>query len=71
MLESDVQSWTLSYARVTATAHRMSKAKDALELKLKEETALRAAAKNKLSQAKARIAELKARQAEEEEAPPL
>jgi hypothetical protein len=49
----------------------MSKAKDALELKLKEETALRAAAKNKLSQAKARIAELKARQAEEEEAPPL
>jgi hypothetical protein len=48
----------------------MSKAKDALELKLKEETALRAAAKNKLSQAKARIAELKARQAEEEEGDP-
>jgi hypothetical protein len=47
-LDNDVQRWTLSYARVTATAHRMSEANDALELKLKEETALRAAVENKL-----------------------
>jgi hypothetical protein len=66
MLENEVQRWTLSY-----TAHRVSKAKDALELKLQEETALRVAAENKLIQAEARIAELEARQAKEEEALPL
>jgi hypothetical protein len=71
MLENEVQRWTLSYTRVTATAHRVSKAKDALELKLQEETALRVAAENKLIQAEARIAELEARQAKEEEALPL
>jgi hypothetical protein len=49
----------------------VSEAKDALELKLQEEIALRVAAKNKLIQAEARIAKLEARQAEEEEAPPL
>jgi hypothetical protein len=68
MLENEVQRWTLSYARVTATAHRVSEAKDALELKLQEETALRVAAENKLIQAEARTAELEARQAKEEEA---
>jgi hypothetical protein len=47
MLENEVQKWTLSYARVTATAHRLSEAKDALELKLQEETTLRVAAENK------------------------
>jgi hypothetical protein len=56
----------LFYARVTATAHRTSIAKDTLELKLREETALRAAAENKLIQAEARIAELEACQAEME-----
>jgi hypothetical protein len=49
----------------------VSEAKDALELKLREETALRVAAENKLIQVEARIAELEAHQAEEEEALPL
>jgi hypothetical protein len=71
ILENEVQRWTLSYARVTAIVHRMSEAKDALELKLQEETALRVAAENKLIQAEVRIAELEARQAEEGEALPL
>lgn len=56
----------MSYARVTTIAHRTSVVKDALELKLREETALRAAAENKLIQAEARIAKLEARQAKTE-----
>jgi hypothetical protein len=71
MLENEVQRWTLSYARVNATAHRTSEAKDALELKLQEETALRVAAETKLIQAEARIAELEAHQATQREARPL
>jgi hypothetical protein len=71
MLENEVQRWTLSYARVTATALRTSEAKDVLELKLQEETALRVAAETKLIKAEARIAELEARQAAQEEARPL
>lgn len=60
MLESDVQKWTLSYSKEISTARRTRLANDALELKLREEAALKRAAEIKLIQAEAKIVELEA-----------